>query len=68
MHSFVTLWKISPIEEDGRVAQSTVFKRRPGTDDAASNEAVLRVVRDFVPPFVYRKSRNLIHRFKSKRS
>lgn len=49
---------------DGRVAQSTVFKQRPGSRDAASSEAVLRVVREFVPPIVYRKSVNLLRRLR----
>ncbi len=56
----IALYYYTATWEDGRTAQSTVFKRRPGSADARSNEATMRVVRDFIPPFLYRKSRNLL--------
>ncbi len=49
---------------DGRTSQSTVFKPRPGAGDAKSNETLLRVVRDIVPPVVYRKSRSLLSKIR----
>jgi len=61
----IALYYYTATWEEGRTAQSTVFKPRPGKNDAKSNEAVLRIVRDLVPPLVYRKSRNLVRRFKS---
>lgn len=60
----IALYYYTATWEDGRVAQSTVFKQRPGSRDAASSEAVLRVVREFVPPIVYRKSVNLLRRLR----
>ena len=51
---------------DGRTGQSTVFKQRPGTADAKSNEAAMRVVRDIVPPMVYRKTKNLLHKMRKR--
>ncbi|WP_400083912.1 2OG-Fe(II) oxygenase [Yoonia sp. R78084] len=60
----IALYYYTATWEDGRVAQSTVFKQRPGSKDAASSEAVLRVVREFVPPIVYRKSMNLLRRLR----
>lgn len=60
----IALYYYTATWEEGRVAQSTVFKRRPGHGDARSNEAVLRVVRDLVPPLIYRKTNNLIGRLK----
>jgi hypothetical protein len=56
MYYYTATW------EDGRVAQSTVFKPRPGTSDAKSSEATQRIVREFVPPIIYRKARNLLRR------
>jgi Rps23 Pro-64 3,4-dihydroxylase Tpa1-like proline 4-hydroxylase len=50
----IALYYYTATWEEGRVAQSTVFKRRPGTGDARSEEAVMRVVRDVLPPIVYR--------------
>lgn len=64
----IALYYYTATWEEGRVAQSTVFKRRTGTNDARSNEATLRVVREFVPPIVYRKSLNLLHRIRKLRS
>lgn len=58
----IALYYYTATWEEGRVSQSTVFKRRPGSSDAKSNEAVLRVVRDIVPPVVYRKSLGLLRR------
>lgn len=63
----IALYYYTATWEDGRVGQSTVFKRRPGTDDAPSNEATMRVVREFVPPILYRKSRSLMHRIRNLR-
>lgn len=60
----IALYYYTATWEDGRDAQSTVFKRRAGSNDARSYEATLRVVRDFVPPLLYRKSRNLIARLR----
>lgn len=51
---------------DGRTSQSTVFKQRPGGGDAKSNEALMRVVRDIVPPVIYRKSRGLLRRIQGR--
>lgn len=50
----IALYYYTATWEEGRVGQSTVFKRRPGTADARSEEAVMRVVRDILPPIVYR--------------
>lgn len=55
----IALYYYTATWEAGRVDHTTVFKRRPGTDDAASHEATLRVIRELVPPLLYRKSRNL---------
>jgi Rps23 Pro-64 3,4-dihydroxylase Tpa1-like proline 4-hydroxylase len=63
----IALYYYTSTWEDGRVAQSTVFKRRPHANDAASSEAVMRVVREFIPPIIYRKSRNLVRRLKKRR-
>jgi Rps23 Pro-64 3,4-dihydroxylase Tpa1-like proline 4-hydroxylase len=63
----IALYYYTATWQDGRVAQSTVFKQRPGSGDARSNEAVLRVVREFVPPIIYRKSRNLLDRLRGMR-
>ena len=60
----IALYYYTATWEDGRIAQSTVFKQRPGSNDVASNEATLRVVREFVPPILYRKSRNLIRKLR----
>ena len=60
----IALYYYTATWEEGRTSQSTVFKQRPGSNDAKSNEAILRVVRDIVPPLVYRKSRNIIGRIK----
>lgn len=62
----IALYYYTATWEEGRTSQSTVFKQRPGSADAKSYEAVMRVVRDFVPPVVYRKSRNLLHRLKGR--
>jgi Rps23 Pro-64 3,4-dihydroxylase Tpa1-like proline 4-hydroxylase len=58
----IALYYYTATWEEGRTSQSTVFKRRPGSADAKSNEAVLRIVRDLVPPLVYRKSLSLLRR------
>lgn len=63
----IALYYYTATWEEGRVSQSTVFKPRPGTNDAQSYEASLRVVREFVPPIVYRKSRNIINRIRKLR-
>lgn len=60
----IALYYYTATWEEGRVAQSTVFKPRPGSGDARSYEATLRVVREFVPPIVYRKTRNLLGRLR----
>lgn len=60
----IALYYYTATWEEGRIAQSTVFKKRPGSNDSASNEATLRMVREFVPPILYRKSRNLIRKLK----
>lgn len=60
----IALYYYTSTWEDGRTAQSTVFKQRPGTNDVRSNEATLRVVRDLVPPLVYRKSRSLLNKLR----
>ena len=60
----IALYYYTATWEDGRVAQSTVFKQRPGTNDVRSNEATLRLVRELVPPVVYRKTRSLLRRLK----
>lgn len=56
LHGYTATWK------EGRIAQSTVFKRRPGSGDARSNEAVLRVARDVLPPFVCRNSLRVLRK------
>lgn len=60
----IALYYYTATWEDGRLGQSTVFKQRPGSNDARSNEATLRVVRDLVPPLLYRKSQGLIRRLR----
>ena len=60
----IALYYYTATWEEGRVAQSTVFKPRPGSGDARSHESTLRVVREFVPPIVYRKTRNLLGRLR----
>lgn len=63
----IALYYYTSTWEEGRVSQSTVFKQRPGSNDAHSSEATLRLVREFVPPIVYRKSLGLIRRLKNLR-
>lgn len=63
----IALYYYTATWEEGRVSQSTVFKQRPGSNDTASNEAKLRVVREFVPPILYRKSLNLLRRIRKLR-
>lgn len=58
----IALYYYTATWEEGRIAHSTVFKQRPGTDDKRSHENALRVVREFVPPIIYRKTRNLLGR------
>jgi len=58
----IALYYYTATWEDGRTSQSTVFKQRPGSTDAKSHEAMLRVVRDVVPPLLYRKTRNVAAR------
>lgn len=58
----IALYYYTATWEEGRVSQSTVFKPRPGTDDARSSEAKQRIVREFVPPIIYRKARSLLRR------
>lgn len=60
----IALYYYTATWEEGRIGQSTVFKQRPGSNDAASSEATLRVVREFVPPILYRKSVNLLRRLR----
>ncbi len=60
----IALYYYTATWEEGRVGQSTVFKQRPGSKDAASSEAILRVVREFVPPIVYRKIVKLLRRLR----
>lgn len=60
----IALYYYTATWEDGRTAQSTVFKRRPGSDDARSYEGVLRVVRDVVPPLLYRKTNNVVRKLR----
>ncbi|WGV15920.1 2OG-Fe(II) oxygenase [Fuscovulum ytuae] len=60
----IALYYYTATWETGRVAQSTVFKRRPGTADAYSSEAILRVIREIVPPIIYRKSMNVFRRLR----
>ena len=50
----IALYYYTATWEEGRTGQSTVFKRRPGKNDARSEEATLRVMRDILPPVVYR--------------
>lgn len=50
----IALYYYTATWEEGRTGQSTVFKRRPGKNDARSEEATMRVVRDILPPIVYR--------------
>lgn len=61
----IALYYYTATWEDGRTGQTTVFKKRPGSQDARSHEATLRVVRDVVPPILYRKTKNLIRKLKS---
>jgi Rps23 Pro-64 3,4-dihydroxylase Tpa1-like proline 4-hydroxylase len=56
MYYYTATW------EEGRIDQSTVFKPRPGKNDAKNNEATRRIVREFVPPIVYRKTLGLLRR------
>ncbi len=56
----IALYYYTATWEDGRIDQSTVFKQRPGQNDARSNEAVIRVVREVVPPILYRSGRRVV--------
>ncbi len=60
----IALYYYTATWEEGRTSQSTVFKQRPGSSDAKDHEATLRVVRDLVPPLVYRKTRGLLNRLR----
>lgn len=62
----IALYYYTATWAEGRTSQSTVFKQRPGSEDAKSNEAMMRVVRDIVPPLIYRKSRNLLHKIRNR--
>lgn len=62
----IALYYYTATWQDGRVAQGTVFKQRPGSGDAKSHESVLRVVREFVPPILYRKVSGLVWRMRQK--
>jgi Rps23 Pro-64 3,4-dihydroxylase Tpa1-like proline 4-hydroxylase len=50
----IALYYYTSTWQEGRTAQSTIFKRRPGMNDAYSGDATIRVVRDLVPPILYR--------------
>lgn len=60
----IALYYYTATWEEGRTSQSTVFKRRPGSDDERSYEGVLRIVREFVPPILYRKTNNLMRKLR----
>jgi Rps23 Pro-64 3,4-dihydroxylase Tpa1-like proline 4-hydroxylase len=60
----IALYYYTATWEDGRVGQSTVFKKRPGSNDTADSEAKLRVVREFVPPILYRKTMGLLRKLR----
>jgi Rps23 Pro-64 3,4-dihydroxylase Tpa1-like proline 4-hydroxylase len=60
----IALYYYTATWEDGRIGQSTVFKQRPGTNDTADREATLRIVREFVPPILYRKTMGLLRRLR----
>lgn len=60
----IALYYYTSTWEEGRVEQSTVFKQRPGSKDVRSSEAKLRVLREFVPPILYRKALNLIRKIR----
>lgn len=62
----IALYYYTATWEEGRIKQSTVFKPRPGSEDAYSSEATQRIIRDIVPPVLYRKSIGLIRRMKGK--
>ena len=61
----IALYYYTATWDEARVAQTTVFKARPGSNDARSNDAAMRTVREFVPPILYRKTRNLLHKLRS---
>ena len=63
----IALYYYTATWDSARVEHTTVFKRRPGTDDARSSEAAMRMVREFVPPIVYRKTRGLIGKIRGNR-
>lgn len=58
----IALYYYTATWEEGRIGQSTVFKRRPGKNDARSEEAVMRVVRDVLPPVVFRNMMRVRHK------
>ena len=62
----IALYYYTATWEEGRIKQSTVFKPRPGSQDARSSEARQRVIRDIVPPLLYRKSLAVLRRMKQK--
>lgn len=63
----IALYYYTATWDDARVAQSTIFKARPGTDDARSFSSTDRFLREILPPVVYRKSRNVLYRMKKSR-
>ncbi|KQI73348.1 proline hydroxylase [Loktanella sp. 5RATIMAR09] len=60
----IALYYYTATWEAGRRGQSTVFKKRPGSNDTVDNEAKLRVIRDFVPPILYRKTMGLMNKLR----
>ena len=60
----IALYYYTATWDEARVAQSTIFKARPGTTDARSHDATQRMIRELVPPLLYRKTRNLIRRLR----
>ena len=61
----IALYYYTATWDEARVTQSTVFKQRPGTGDARSNEGTRRLVKELVPPILYRKGRDIMRRLRS---
>ena len=62
----IALYYYTATWEDGRIAQSTVFKQRPGSNDARDTVGALRrATRDFLPPIVYRNARYLFQKLRN---
>ncbi len=59
----IALYYYTPTWSEDRVAHSTLFRPRPGTSDsAAGREHRRRIIRELMPPMLYRRLKGPLHR------